>query len=498
MFRATYLGHHSWLFSSGGSSLLVDPIFTDRFGFTDSVELRLYPPRRLELGAFPAVDAVFLTHEHEGHFELPSLNALDREIPIYIPARSSLAMRQAITELGFELRLLNPGEPLSIGGLQLLPMTADQVNNGVIDEWDVLPYLVWDRAGHGSLFTNVDMRATEGMRRLAQGVLGRPGLWAHTTNHSQWNFQASWLSPDEAGLRDWVRRVIDYQERLAVEWTEPEALLVVGGGWCYGGELAWLNHNAFPFENTEAAAILSALLPKRRVEAPLPGDTLQMREGRLVEISRAGFVAALPREEWPGRQYRRDVAWLQSYGPACGRRELPEEELPALEVALDELAAHLYARELFRRLYSRSAEELRGRKPTLALALLADVEGGAWVYEYEPQGCRFTPVESADPASEYLAVYECWATDLLATLRAEISPSALGFGRSREWNANPEVLSVNFNVVLFEHAHPLRYPARFLALYQRTAAALAAPPQHIRAGPGGHEADASQAQKREP
>ena len=82
MFRATFLGHHGWVYASDSARILVDPLFRDRFGFTDSVELRVYPPRTLDLDSFPAIDAIFLTHEHEGHFDIASLNLLDRNIPI--------------------------------------------------------------------------------------------------------------------------------------------------------------------------------------------------------------------------------------------------------------------------------------------------------------------------------------------------------------------------------------------------------------------------------
>src|SRR5262245_29480740 len=135
MFRATFLGHHSWLFAGERGRLLVDPLLTPRWGFTDAVELRAWPPRRCDLGQFPPIDAVMITHEHEGHFEIPSLHLIDRRVPIYLSERSSLATRGFIAEMGFEVRLMAPEREVAIGDLVLTPMTADQVR-AKADEWD--------------------------------------------------------------------------------------------------------------------------------------------------------------------------------------------------------------------------------------------------------------------------------------------------------------------------------------------------------------------------
>ena len=135
---------------------------------------------------------------------------------------------------------------------------------------------------------------------------------------------------------------------------------------------------------------------------------------------------------------------------------------------------------MFRRLYSLSVADAKGHKPTVALVLRVGTKGGAFVYEYEPQGCRFTPVLVEDPVAEYLLVYECWATDMLALLRAEIASTALLFARCRHWNASPEVLGFDFDLFLIEYAHPLRQPDRFRALYRRILAAL--PEAKVRIG----------------
>ena len=377
--------------------------------------------------------------------------------------------------MGFTVHLLYPGVPVSVGDLEFFPVTADQVSHGIIEEWDVLPYLVHDRQGDGSLFTNVDMAPTDSMWREARTRIERPCLWAHTNNSNAWHFTYSWVKADPGSVRNLVDQVVNCHTMVSRGWPAPEASLIIGGGFAFGGDRAWLNGNVFLIDHFKVDSVLSALLPGHRFLTPRPGQTLVMKGGRLEGVEPTPFVAALPESQWPSKTFEGNLEWIERYDPACGVTDLPESELDALQEGLDGFARHLYAHQPFRRLYSLTHDELKGRKPTFALVLRADGQGGAYVYEYTPQACAFVPVDSHDPPSDYLAVYECWATDLLAFLRCEISSTALTFGHSRAWNANPEAFSFGLNHPLFEYVHPLRMPDRALRFYRRLLAAQPAP-----------------------
>jgi hypothetical protein len=479
VFRATFLGNHGWLIASDRSTLLVDPLLHARYGWTDAVELRAWPPRRFDLARFPAVDAVLLTHEHEGHFDIASLHLLDRAIPIYLSSLSSLAMRDALCEMGFAVHPVAPGERFEAGDLELHTMPSDQVRS-LAEEWDNLAFLARDRAGDGSLFTPVDMAPTRAMRRAAAQLVERPGLWAHTNNYSHWPFQHRGAPPDPRALGRLVKNVLEYHRRLSDEWAAPEALLLYGGGFAFGGDRAWITREIFPADSRDAARALQAMLPGERVLAPAPGETMTMRGGRLVDAAaRAPFVEALPTAEWPPRGQAGDVPWLEGFAPACGRADFAERDLPALEEELEGFAGFLYASFPFRRLYSLRAAEHEGRAPTIALHLRTDGAGGRVVLAYRPEACRFERVACDDPAGEYLAVYECWATDLLAQLRGEIASASLALGRSRQLAAGAEPFDLDLYLMMY--AHPLRHPARFLALYRRVIAAQPPGPPPIRA-----------------
>jgi hypothetical protein len=478
MFQATFLGHHGWLFESNTSRVLVDPLLTPRIGFTDAIELFVYPPRNFDFSKAPPIDAMLLTHEHEGHFDIPTLQRLDRKIPIYISVRTSMATRKFITEMGFSVRLMHPGRAFQVGELEVLPMTGDQVKYGTIEEWDVLPYLIRDLSGDGSFFSHVDMMATSAMWKAAHSLIERPGLWAYTNNFHDYYFQDTYRGPNFLGVQSTIKAMLENYQSLCEGWDAPEALLVIGGGFCFGGPQTWLNRNAFYTSCEESQKALSYLLPTQKSFAPIPGQTLIMKEGKLISIEESSFVFALPRAEWPDRSFSGEIKWMEHFDPACGQKIFSESDLPLLQNELNRFAEYLYGTTPFQQLYSMTEEDFKGKLPTFALNLLANEEGASYTFAYEPQSCSFVLVECEDPG-EFYAGLECWASDLLAHLCFEISPNAIGLGRCRAWNINPEAFSMDINTHLFIYAHQLRHPKRALELYRKILASLPAPNEII-------------------
>src|SRR5262245_19827876 len=144
MFRVTFFGHQGWLLTAGDTRVLVDPLLLDTFGNGPPYgRLRVYPPRRIDFDAFPPIDAVLFSHEHEDHFSIPSLHRIDRRIPIYLSDRASGAARRIVDELGFTSHLNSPGPRFEIGGLSFLPL-AQSMAGFHPGEWDTLALSVRD------------------------------------------------------------------------------------------------------------------------------------------------------------------------------------------------------------------------------------------------------------------------------------------------------------------------------------------------------------------
>ena len=140
MLRATFIGHQGWLLSTGCTNVLVDPLLTEGFGH-GGLAGTVFPPRRFDVVRMPSIDAVWLTHEHDDHFDLPSLCTLDRAVPVYISGRSSVAMHSALAALGFTIHRVAPNTRTSLGDLTLQTFVADHRATPLSDEWDVLPFL---------------------------------------------------------------------------------------------------------------------------------------------------------------------------------------------------------------------------------------------------------------------------------------------------------------------------------------------------------------------
>jgi hypothetical protein len=464
MFRTTFIGHQGWLFSSGDSHLLVDPLLCDEFGNGPAGDLRVYPPRRFDWDAFPPIDAVIYTHEHEDHFHLGSIARLDRRIPIYLSDRSSAAARGIVAEMGFQVRLTSPMRPSAIGRFVVLPF-AQSMGGYHPGEWDTLALCIRDVDRHGGFFTTVDHRyaqiTLDALRRSGE----RPALWTYPDNEMDvaWMIDGAQPRPDDTdGL---VRDLRDVWGAIPGD-LRPQLLLVCSNGLSFDGDLAWLNGSLFNRDVRNACTRIDANSRSTPCFAPLPGETVVMERGRIVErAAAAGFLAATEPGTWPRHDARATPPDAGTrFLPATGRLRLDDAERARLPAALAAFAAFLYGSSLFDELYELTEADPEGRRPTVAIELLEGEERRSSLWEYAPHACRF--VEGAEAAADrYLAGATFWASDLLAVLEAGLPPSRVAMGRVRIWNARPERFRFDLFHLLFHYGHPLRQPEGFLRLY---------------------------------
>jgi hypothetical protein len=467
MFRVRFLGHQGWLLSTDTTNVLVDPLLTERFGHGGSLG-RMYPPRHVDVSAFPPIDAVVITHEHDDHFDIPSLHRLDRRIPVLLSERSSIAARTILQEMGFRVEPIVADDSRAIGDLRWHAFAADH-RGGDADEWDVLPVLARDTTGHGSFMSSVDVRPTPRMLG-ALPALAPPGVWAYANNLTATSFQQ--IGPpsgvdaqgDVAAL---VRVVLARHAEVAEAWGEPLATLVCGGGFAFPDDRRVLDHHVFPASAHELATRMNADRPSARALAAVPGHGVALEHGHIAaHLEPEPFISALPRVQWPDRMHRGDTLRLEDYAPACGRTALDDRELHELLAALHDFARFLYGRPVYRALASLSARATQGRRPQLGLALGIDGSRRVLALVHDAPACRFTRLHDVDPVTELVCGLECWASDLLALLRGEIGPTALCYaGRLRVWNAMPELVRVSPHE-LWMFAHPLRRPEAAIRLYR--------------------------------
>lgn len=478
MLATTFLGHQGWMFRSAQNCILLDPLLGDDFGGAQALDYSVYPPRVLDFAGFPAVDAVILSHEHDDHFDIPSLARLDRAIPIHLSARSSAAAHTLLAEMGFRVRPLVPGRVLTIGELEVHAFPGDHLTAESGDEWDALALLVRHRAGGASFFTAVDLAVTKSLIEAAREREHRPGLIGWTNNTIDRSFMTDFQPVLSDATASFAKDLASAGRALRQIWGEPSATLICGCGFAFRGERSFLNSHLFCVDAEQVARQLGSA-QTAGCFAPRPGQTFHMEAGALSRVeSETPFLRAAPTETWPART-NQPSSKRPDYAPATGRREMQPAETEQLLVRLQELADALVGSRLFRGLYSLTEAELAGRRGTFALVLRHRDQAG--VFEYNPNACRFERSRETSPRSAYLAGLECWATDFLAVLSGELGPIAISFGRAALWNAAPASLDFSLLSELYRISHPLRRPAAYLHTYRNILRSSASIPIGVRA-----------------
>lgn len=83
--RATWLGHSSFLVQSRAISLLIDPIFADYCSPVPLPQLRRKTAAPCRVADLPKIDAVMLTHSHYDHLDIQTLRQLGTETRLITP-----------------------------------------------------------------------------------------------------------------------------------------------------------------------------------------------------------------------------------------------------------------------------------------------------------------------------------------------------------------------------------------------------------------------------
>lgn len=122
MLKVSRILHAGYIFESSQTKIAFDPIFENPF----SQNCYAYPPVQFDQDKIKKLklDAVFISHYHDDHCSLVSLNLLDKTIPIYIFCifEELLSM---IRELGFKTVVsLELNKSIEINDLKITPLQA--------------------------------------------------------------------------------------------------------------------------------------------------------------------------------------------------------------------------------------------------------------------------------------------------------------------------------------------------------------------------------------
>lgn len=82
--RVMLLGHSSLLVEIDGTTLLIDPVFSERASMVQWAGPKRFYPAPLRIEDLPPLDAVLLTHDHYDHLDSAAMRLLEKRTPLVV------------------------------------------------------------------------------------------------------------------------------------------------------------------------------------------------------------------------------------------------------------------------------------------------------------------------------------------------------------------------------------------------------------------------------
>lgn len=238
--------HAGYVFECDGTAIAFDPIVENPF----SRNCHAFPDVRFDHAQVRQLrlDAVFISHFHDDHLSLESLDFLDRATPIYLYCIFD-ELFEMIRALGFEkVERLHVDRPVTVGAIEVIPRRA------LDDDVDSLFQV---RAGGMNVLNVVD--SWIGPETLAQ--LAALGPWDMVLWPFQTMREVAVIAPRLAGPArptlpdDWMEQL----QILSPRYIVPSSCQFVQEDW------SWYNHAMFPVTYRQFAREVGAAVPKASV-----------------------------------------------------------------------------------------------------------------------------------------------------------------------------------------------------------------------------------------
>lgn len=268
--------HAGYLFASDEkegertTQIAFDPIFEVPF----SRNCHPFPPVAFDHAKIRALrlDAVFISHHHDDHCSLGSLDLIDRKTPIYVYCQNE-EMIAMIRRLGFgDVHSLEVDRMVAVGEFEVTPRLA------LDPDVDSIFHV---RSGHVNVLNVVDAWIDPS----ALEILSRSAPWDVVLWPFQTMREIEVLSPKRAAPPD---------DRVPHEWIEQLRILrphfVVPSSCQFQQESwSWYNQALFPVSYERFAREIGEAMPEVKV--------LRLDPSTSIRVGAAGCEAA-PRLDW--------------------------------------------------------------------------------------------------------------------------------------------------------------------------------------------------------
>lgn len=249
--------HAGYVFECGGTQIAFDTIFENPF----SRNCHAFPDVRFDHDQIRnlAFDAVFISHFHDDHCSLESLDFLDRATPLYIYCLFD-ELFAMVRELGFTaVHSLTINAPVNIGPFQVIPREA-------LDA-EVDSMFQIKAAGLNVLNVVDSWIDPEALVHLAKDAPWDMVLWPFQTMR-----ELEVLSPSRAASvppqlpPDWI----DQLRLLKPRYVVPSSCQFLQEPW------SWYNHAFFPITYLQFKHEIESALPQARVVRLNPSVSVQL------------------------------------------------------------------------------------------------------------------------------------------------------------------------------------------------------------------------------
>lgn len=273
--------HAGYIFETNLATIAFDPIFESRF----SQNCYAFPNVEFDGEAIASLrfSAVFISHFHDDHCSLVSLNKLNKSTPIYIFCLH-IEIISLIKELGFkEIYLLSIDCTVTVGNFQVTPRRA--LNEAV----DCLFQIC---ANGLSVLNVVDALIDDDI--IAELSYFAPWdlvLWPFQTLRETDILCPSRATPADTKLpEEWINQI----QALNPRYIVPSSCQFIHEDW------SWYNHALFPISYAQFSREMSEYIPKTQV--------IRLNPSQSMRLARTGT------DEKCELQWDAPVSWIKTIG----------------------------------------------------------------------------------------------------------------------------------------------------------------------------------------
>lgn len=377
--------HAGYVFECGDTVIAFDPVFENPF----SRNCHAFPDVRFDPERIRALrfDAVFISHFHDDHCSLESLDLLDRRTPIYLYCIFD-ALFAMIRELGFEhVYPLTIDAPVALGAFEVIPRKA----------------------------LDADVDSMFHVRAAGLNVLNVVDAWMDPATLAELACFAPWdmvLWPFQA-MRELdviaPSRAVRGAPQLPEGWIEELAVLaprhIVSSSCQFVQEpWSWYNHALFPISYRQF---------QQEVETALPGTRVMRLNPSVSVLLDHDCLQAAPPLDWVLPVGKQDVDYEydpDSIPPATA--EIARRFAPLSEEQQAIVLAYCRAGLLDTYRDMELPEESFFQQPRLWQLSLYDHAGAATHFRYRIDGDRIERAAITDAAlswSTEVPIAKCYA-----------------------------------------------------------------------------------------